>query len=418
MRIAIIATGSRGDVEPYVALGKGLKYAGYFVRLITHQNFESLVKSHGLNFCSIESNVQDIAQSKEMSERLEKGSFLSVMSQMKKEAERGAVDLAQTGLEACQDVDAVLAGLGGLYVGLDLAEKFDLKLIQAYYIPFLPTKSYPSFLFPKLPSWSGGLSNKLSHHIVRQIMWQSFKSADKKVRKILSLPSAPFFGPYKAKKLSEFPVLYGFSPLIIEPSIDRPDTHITGYWFLDPDINWKPPTELVNFIENGPPPIYVGFGSMSNKNPRHSADLVLKALKLSNQRAVMLRGWNGLQVTDVPESVYMVDSVPFSWLFPRMAAVVHHGGAGTTALGLRAGVPSIIIPFFADQPFWGYKVQKLGVGPQPIPRRKLTAERLANTIVQTLNNKEIIENALKVGLTVQKEKGIDNAIETLRSSNI
>ncbi len=247
-------------------------------------------------------------------------------------------------------------------MGLALAEKFDLKLIQAYYIPFLPTKAYPSFLFPKLPSRLGGLSNKLSHHIVRQIMWQSFKSSDKKVREILSLPSAPFFGPYKAKKLSEYPVLYGFSPSIIGQSTDRPDTHITGYWFLDPDTNWKPPTELVNFIENGPPPIYVGFGSMNNKNPSQTADLVLRALKLSNQRAVMLRGWNGLQVTNDPESVYMVDSVPFSWLFPRMATVVHHGGAGTTALGLRAGVPSIIIPFFADQPFWGYKVQKLGAG--------------------------------------------------------
>jgi UDP:flavonoid glycosyltransferase YjiC (YdhE family) len=414
MRIAIVATGSRGDVEPYVALGKGLNKAGYSVRLITHQNFGTLVKSNGLDFWSIESNVQDIAQSKEMSERIEKGSFLSVMAQMKKEAERGAINMAETGLDACKDADLILAGVGGLYVGIDLAEKFNLPLVQAYYIPFLPTKAYPSFLFAKLPSL-GGYANRLSHHIVRQIMWQSFKSADKKARKILGLPNAPFWGPYKNKRLKDSLVLYGVSPQVIEPAADA-GTNVctTGHWFLEPEPDWQPPQELVDFIEAGPAPVYVGFGSMSSKNPKQTTDLILEAFKETKQRAIMLSGWGGLDKKGLPDSVFMVDSVPFSWLFPRMAAVVHHGGAGTTALGLRAGVPSIIIPFFADQPFWGSKVAKLGAGPKPIPRRKLTAKRLAESIEMALTDQTLRQNAAKIGSAIRSENGVKCAVELIQ----
>ncbi len=129
-------------------------------------------------------------------------------------------------------------------------------------------------------------------------------------------------------------------------------------------------------MQAGPPPIYIGFGSMSSRKPEETAQLILRALAQTGQRAVLLSGWNGLQAEVLPENVFLVQSVPHDWLFARVNAVVHHGGAGTTAAGLRAGVPSIIIPFFADQPFWGERVAALGVGPKPIPRKKLTAEKL------------------------------------------
>jgi UDP:flavonoid glycosyltransferase YjiC (YdhE family) len=191
MRIAIIAPGSRGDVEPYIALGKGLTNTGHVVRLVTHQNFEMLVKSHGVEFWPIAGSVQDIVQSTDMSGLLEKGNFLAIMKQMAKEAERGAVHLAEGGLAACQGMDLVLAGIGGLFVGLALAEKFRLPFLQAYYIPFTLTRAYPSFIMPKLPSWFGGSLNLLSYHLTRQIMWQSFRSADKLARqKVLGLPVA------------------------------------------------------------------------------------------------------------------------------------------------------------------------------------------------------------------------------------
>jgi sterol 3beta-glucosyltransferase len=236
MRIAIVAPGSRGDVEPYIALGKGLETAGHVVRLLTHQNFETLVNSHGLEFWPIESNVQDIAQSEEMRGRLEKGNFLAVMSQMAKEAKRGAIHLAEGGLAACQGMDTVLAGIGGLFVGLSLAEKFELPFLQAYYIPFTPTRDFPSFPFSQLPSWFGGSVNRLSYHRTRQIIWQSFRSADRLARqKVLGLPAAPFWGPYNTDRVHHRPILYGFSPSVIPQPSDWDDSiHVTDYWFLDP----------------------------------------------------------------------------------------------------------------------------------------------------------------------------------------
>ena len=416
MRIVIIAPGSRGDVEPYIALGKGLEKAGHVVRLVTHQDFEMLVKSHGLEFWPVEGNVQDIAQSKEMRGLLEKGNFLAIMSQMAKEAQRGALALAEGGLAACREMDLVLAGIGGLFVGLALAEKLALPFLQAYYIPFTPTQAYPSFLLPKQPSWLGGSLNRLSYHLARQIMWQGFRSADRLARqKVLGLPAAPFWGPFNADGLQHYPILYGYSPSVIpKPSDWDNNTHVTGYWFLDPADDWTPPAALMEFLQAGPPPVYVGFGSMSSRKPEETADLVLQALAQTQQRAIILSGWGGLHKADLPGSVFMLDSIPFSWLFPRVAAVVHHGGAGTTSAGLRAGVPSIVIPFFGDQPFWGQRIAALGVGPAPIPRRKLTVERLAQAIQKALTDQTMRQCAADLGSKIQTEDGIAHAVAVVQ----
>ena len=412
MRIAIIAPGSRGDVQPYVALGKGLKKAGNVVRLVTHQDFDALVRSHGLEFWPIAGSVQDIAQSSEMRERLGRGNFLAVMSQMAVEAKRGALRLAEGGLAACRGVDLVIAGIGGLFVALSLAEKLGLPLLQAYYIPFTPTRAYPSFLFPRLPSWLGGSLNRFSYHLTRQIVWQSFRSADRLARQqVLGLPAAPFWGPFHRDQVDPYPVLYGFSPSVIPRPPDWEDRiQVTGYWFLDHAEDWTPPPALVEFLQAGSPPVYVGFGSMSSREPERTAGLVLGALAQTQQRAVILSGWGGLHVSDLPASVFMLDSVPFSWLFPRVAAVVHHGGAGTTAAALRAGVPSVVIPFFGDQPFWGRRVAELGVGPEPIPRRALTVERLAGAIEQAVTDPAMRQRAVALGSRIRGEDGVARAV--------
>ncbi len=414
MRIAIVAAGSRGDVEPYIALGKGLKKAGHYVRLMSHQNFDSLVSSHGLDFSGIAGNVQEVAQSTEMSGRAEKGSFLSVISQMKKEAEIQAVEAAKTGILTCQGMDIMLSGVGGLFMAASLAEKFRTPLLQAYYIPFTPTGAFPSFLFPNLPKWFGGFANRLSYHIARQVIWQGFRSADTLARKqVLNLHKSSFWGPYKALDDEKLPILYGYSPSIIPPAPDwNENVHVTGFWFLDEPADWKPPDDLVDFLESGTPPIYIGFGSMSSRNPEELTNLVLSALTETKQRAIISSGWNGLSKKDVPSTVFMVDSVPFSWLFPKMAAVVHHGGAGTTHYGVRAGVPSIIVPFFGDQPFWGHRIKELGIGPEPIPRRKLTAEKLGKAIKVALSDEAMQSRASDLGSQVQAEKGVENAIAT------
>ena len=412
MLIAIIAPGSRGDVEPYLALGKGLQAAGHTVRLVTHQNFETWVTAHGVEFWPISGDVQVVAQSADMRARLEKGNFLSVMSKMAREAENEALHMARGGVAACQDVDLLLGGVGGLFLGLALAEKLGLPFLQAYYIPFTPTRAYPSFLLPKLPSWSGRLLNPLSYHLARQVMWQGFRAADKWARQeVLELSAAPFWGPFDSDRLRHTPVLYGFSPAVIPQAPDwDDDTHVTGYWFLDSPAEWTPPEALNEFLQAGPPPVYVGFGSMGSRRPEETTKIILQALAQAEQRAIVLSGWGSMSDRDMPDWVLAIESAPFAWLFPRVTAVVHHGGAGTTAAGLRAGVPSIVVPFFADQPFWGRRVAGLGVGPAPIPRQKLTVDRLAQAIGQAVTEEGMRRRAAGLGARIRREDGVGRAV--------
>ena len=410
MRIAIIASGSRGDVEPYVALGKGLHAAGHVVRLVTHQDFESLVTSHGVEFWPVEGSVQDVAES--MAALIENGNFLAILAQMGKEAQRGGLALAGVGLAACQGMDLVLAGIGGVFSGIALAEKLGLPLLQAYYIPFTPTRAYPAFVIPKPPSFLGTLPNRASYQVARQMMWQAFRSADQAARReVLGLSAAPFFGPFNSACVRGQPILYGYSPSVIPPPADwGADIHVTGYWFLDPAENWTPSPALADFLAAGPPPVYVGFGSMSSRNPEAMAHLILDALARTGQRGIIHAGWGGLQRTDLPDSVQMVDGIPFSWLFPRVAAVVHHGGAGTTSAGLRAGVPSVVVPFFGDQPFWGQRVADLGVGPVLIPRKKLTADRLVQAIQVAVTDPAMLQRAADLGAKIRAEDGVARAV--------
>ena len=407
MRIVIIAPGSRGDVQPYIALGKGLQNAGHYIRLVSHSNFESLVISYGLEFWSFGNDVKEAVENDEMRELTEKGNFLLLMAKMAKEAEREALHFAEGGLSAAQGMDIVLAGIGGLFIGTAIAEKLNIPLVQAYVFPFTPTQEFSSVLTPKLPT----AFNRISHHLARQLMWQGFRSADGIARKkVLNVPAAPFLGPFSSKATQSMPVLYGFSPSVIPAPPDwNSNTHITGYWFVEEAVDWQPPAALLDFLQSGAPPVYIGFGSMSNRNPEQTADLVIKALALTDQRAILLSGWGGLQKANVPDSIFMIDSIPHSWLFPRMRAVVHHGGASTTAAGLMAGVPSVVIPFFGDQPFWGQHVADLGVGTKPIPRKKLTAERLANAIQEAVTNERMRQRAADLGKQIQAENGIKSA---------
>jgi len=409
MRIVIIAPGTRGDVQPYIALGKGLQSAGHTIRLVSHSNFESLVASYGLEFWSFGNDVKDAVENSDMQALTEKGNFLLLLAKMAKEAQREALRFAEGGLRAAQGMEIVLSGLGGLFIGIAIAEKLDIPLVQAYVVPFSPTREMSSVLTPKLPP----VLNQISHQLTRQLMWQGFRSADTIARKkVLSIPAAPLLGPYDSKSTHNMPILYGFSPLVIPAPSDWNDqTHITGFWFVDEADDWQPPAALLDFLQAGPAPIYIGFGSMSSRAPEQTADLIIQALKLTNQRAILLSGWGGLQKANIPNSIFMIDSIPHSWLFPRVSAVVHHGGASTTAAGLKAGVPSVIIPFFGDQPFWGQRVAELGVGSKPIPRKQLTAERLANAIREVVTNEDMRQRAAKLGKQIQTENGIESAVE-------
>ncbi|NEO00729.1 MAG: glycosyltransferase family 1 protein, partial [Moorea sp. SIO3I7] len=168
-------------------------------------------------------------------------------------------------------------------------------------------------------------------------------------------------------------------------------------------------------LDAGNPPVYVGFGSMAGRDPQRLTEIVIEGLQQANVRGIIATGWGGLAVDDLPDSIFKIDSAPHDWLFPRMAAVVHHGGAGTTAAGLRAGRPTIICPFFVDQPFWGDRVHALGVGSKPIPQKTLTAEKLATAIREVTTNQTIRQNAEALGKQIRDEDGIANAIAIIES---
>jgi sterol 3beta-glucosyltransferase len=245
-------------------------------------------------------------------------------------------------------------------------------------------------------------------------MWQGFRTADCLARQqILNLPPAPFWGSYKSPILHRYPTVYGFSPSIIPQPADSRNTQIVGDWYLDA-ADWTPSPELVAFLNNGAPPVYIGFGSMGSRKPEETADLVLQAIDRTQQRAILQAGWGGLSAADVSENVLMV-SVPHTWLFPRMAAVVHHGGAGTTAAGLRAGIPSIVIPFFGDQPFWGQRVADLGAGTAPIPRKQLTVENLAGAIDRAVTDPIMRQRAAELGAKIQAEDGVGSVVALVKN---
>ncbi len=288
-------------------------------------------------------------------------------------------------MEASAESDLIVAGVGGLFVGASIAEKRGLPFVQAYNVPLTPTAAFPGVLLPWLSLWPRSISHRLSHSLTRQVVWQAACMAGNRARmETLDLPSAPWRGAFEREVFQREPVLYGFSPSVLpRPEDWDARVHVTGYWFTDEPDGWIPPREVVRFLEAGPPPVYIGFGSMSQKEPEATTRLGLDAIAATGRRAIVHAGWAGLAAAATPDDVLVGGSFPHVWLLPRVGAIVHHGGAGTTAAAIRAGVPSVVVPFHGDQPFWGGLTHTLGVGTTPIPRRRLTATRLAAAIEES-----------------------------------
>ncbi len=412
MNITLITAGSRGDVQPYLALGKGLKEAGHEVIVLATDDFETLVTEAGLIFRSTGVSVQAILQSDEWQSHFESGNFLAIQMQMREELKRHAGKMAPVLVEGAQGADVILGGMGGMAGGFSMAEYLGIPMIEAHVFPITPTAEFASPITPNLNF--GGWLNKVSFHAARQVLWQSLRTADVVMREHLGLQSASFWGPYKALRQRESLSLYGYSRHVLpRPNDWSARHHVTGYWFLDASDNWTPPRDLVDFLDSGTPPVYIGFGSMRSENPAEAGQMALEALQQSGQRGVISSGWGGLASGDLPETVFAVESLPHSWLFPKMAAVVHHGGAGTTAAGLRAGVPSILVPFMGDQPFWGKRVHEMGVGPQPIPRKKITIENLSAAIKQAVTDTTMQQKAAESGRKIQSEQGVLQAVRLI-----
>jgi UDP:flavonoid glycosyltransferase YjiC (YdhE family) len=256
--------------------------------------------------------------------------------------------------------------------------------------------------------------NKLGYSLYERLTFLTMKRTIKRWR-VHSLGLPPISGSAYLSALNRQPLLYGYSSQVVPRPLSWPDhIHVTGYWQPNDEI-WQPPPSLVDFLEAGRAPVFIGFGSMPIEDPQATTQMILDAVGDGGYRAIIQSGWAGLGQGDLPENVYRLEYAPYSWLFPRMAAVIHHGGSGTTAAGLRAGVPSMIVPFTFDQGFWGRRTTQLGVGTQLVPFRELSAATLTGAMRQLVWDVELRERAAALGRTLRTEDGMRVAVDLLRS---
>ncbi len=406
MHITILALGSRGDVQPYATLGNGLKTAGHQVRFITFENFAPLIAENKLDFHPIQGNAQELVANAGTD-------MLALMRSFGSLAEGYARDLSAPHLG---ETDLIINQLpAGLY-GFDLAEKYDVPMVQAAVIPLARTQAFPLMGFPKLPLPG---YNKATYYLGEQMAWQMFRSVINRWRKqTLNLPPLPIKGYFEQLGTRRIPIVNGFSQNVVPRPADwNEHVHITGYWFPE-DRKWEPPHDLSTFIEAGGPPVFIGFGSMPIKFPQRTTNIILEALEQSGQRGVLHIGWGGLGNQALPDYVFKIDYAPYDWLFPRMAMVIHHGGSGTTAFGLRSGVPSCVVSFVFDQHYWGERIARLGVGPKPIRYKELTVGHLREAIRLGVGNPQMRQRAVELGQKIQAENGIENALNVFEKSAI
>ncbi len=407
-----------GDTQPFVSLAVRLKQQGHTVKLAARPDFAGLAASYGIEFASLGHPYKSLLRTEEVATAIGSGNMLRMIVKQASDSNRRKAFLEGLDTDAIRAVEGAEAIIykSSWIPFFSIAEKLGVPSAAAMFMPLTRTSFFPSFLIGGGKD-RGTTINSVLWRITEQFIWQVSRNFDNKMRdELLGLPRLSFWGPC-ARQLERTPLFYAYSPTVIPRPTDWPERiHVTGFWFSEPPPGWVPPADLVAFLESGPPPVYVGFGSMPSGSAEDTLKLILKALELSHQRGVLLAGWAGIgEDRKLPEYAFGVESVPHSWLFPRMSAVVHHGGAGTTGAGLRAGVPSIITPFVADQPNWARRVKALGVGPRAIPFRELTADLLADAIRQATSDPAMRQRASALGEQIRHEEGVGTTVDLFMS---
>ncbi|MEM7332704.1 MAG: glycosyltransferase [Chloroflexota bacterium] len=421
MKIMIMTLGTRGDVQPYVALGKGLKERGHDVTVCTSGRFQPFIEQYGLTYGYMDDAVIALIDSEEV--RAIMGGVTNLfgavraafkmMGQVGPLQKKMIADTWQTTEKANPDL---IIFHPKTYGATHFAEKLGIPSILAPTIPqFAATAEFPAFGFPSLPI--GGWYNRLSYQLTVRLTVMGVAQYTNPWRKEHSLKKQSVGTDFMFNQAGEpITVIHPISNHVIDVPTDWPEyIHAKGYWFLEETADYSPPSDLIHFLENGPAPVYIGFGSMVGNNPQQLAQTIIEAIQKAGVRAVLAAGWGGLAVDQIPENIFLIDRAPHNWLFPQMAAVVHHGGAGTVAAGLKAGKPTLVCPYFGDQPYWGKQMQKLGVGPAPLLQKKLTADKLAARLVELTTNASFAQKAAIIGEKLRQEDGIGAAIGVIES---
>jgi sterol 3beta-glucosyltransferase len=420
MRITILTFGSRGDVQPYLALGLGLKAAGHQVCLAAHTPYETWIRSYGIDFAPLQGNPtaqhadpvwQSYHTRKSFYTYIRQGTIRFFLPQIP--------GLLADCWQACQGSDAIISTPAAGIVGFHIAEKLGVPYYNVWTNPGIRTQDFPHpyaaarllWLQKRLPKRLKGSYNRLSYFLVDQLFFQPIAPLIQDWRRTLHLPP---LSAEVGQRMSQVPTLYAYSPAVVPKPADWSDSaHVTGYWFLDRPAQWQPSPALVDFIQSGSPPVYIGFGSIIESDPIALTRLVVDGVIRSGQRAVLDVGWANLGDRDLPPQIYKVqsDEAPHSWLFPQMAALIHHGGAGTVAAGLRAGKPTVVVySLITDYYFWGQRIADLGVGVSPLFRGNLSADRLACAIHTAVTDTRIQQRAAILGETIRGEDGIQQAV--------
>ena len=376
MRIALVPIGSTGDVLPVLALAQRLQWAGHDVRLISGDDVAAQAAEAGLPFRPIGLDVR-----RAMADHRDLFAFARRMSPAVAEA------------VSAEDVDAVLATFLGVAAGA-VARGRRLPFFYAVTVPGLPTRE---FAYPTAaPRARSGRANLATHRRMARVVRMAFPAS----RTLFAAPRPVY--------------LHSFSTHVVPRPADwEPFAHVTGYWFGDRK-EWEPKPALRDFLANGPPPLCATFGSTVDRDPRGLAAILAEALRRIDRRAVVVAGWSGVDAADLPDGTLLVPEVPYDWLFDRVDAVVHHGGAGTTALALRAGLPQVLAPSALDQPFWAHRLHALGVAPAPVPRRTLTVDRLVAAL--DAGNDAMRRRARELGALIAAEDGTGAAVRIIEAT--
>lgn len=400
--ITILCSGSRGDFQPYIALAQELKKLGKDVRITGSKSFEGFIQSYGIDVYPIEADIETLKVDPKLLEAAgSSDNPLKMLLTFNKMKEYG-IYMVNDYYSACEGSELIIYH-PGCTIGYFAAQKFGIPSVLASPFPMHKTKEYLSVvMYGK--TISNVLTKKVSYAMIQGMLWMASKDSVKSFWKKNFGKTPDKFGcPFERHTDKKHPAIISCSNFVFKRPDDwNENIHQSGYWFVEEPYEYIPTNELTDFLNSGEKPVYIGFGSMTSLEKYEDLfEIAIQAIVKTGKRGIIC----GMgKPSDLPNNIIAIDNIPHSWLFERVSAVCHHGGAGTTAAGFKSGVPSIIVPFSNDQFAWAHRAYDLGVSARPIPKKELSSTKLADAIKFALTDK-IVENARNLGKKIATEQG-------------